>query len=449
MATQTRGGPNSPPETPIDAPRIALLTIGCKLNQAESEALARDLSRAGYRITDRAVPADAFVINTCAVTHVADRKSRHLIRLARRLSPDARILVTGCYARLTSEDILRRLGADGILPASDGAATLLFDNPPSCTGDVAEARLRTRAFVKIQEGCNDICAFCIVPRTRGRERSVPQDDILRSLQRLEAEGVREAVLTGTQLGAYGRDLDRDGGLVDLIATLLRKTAIPRLRVSSLQPSDITPDLLDLWPDDRLCRHFHIALQSGSDSVLQRMRRRYSTDDFRRAVDAIRERLPAAAITTDVLVGFPGESDDEFAQTERFCRETAFAAIHVFPFSPRPGTLAAKMPDRVAAPVKKDRVQRMLELARDAKQSFLARFLGETMTVLWEQKIDGRGSKTPLWEGLTDNYMRVLVESEIDLENRLLPARLIDVRDRALSGKLVDAGEALTPGVQWA
>jgi threonylcarbamoyladenosine tRNA methylthiotransferase MtaB len=246
---------------------------------------------------------------------------------------------------------------------------------------------------------------------------VPGVEVLRALQLAEADGVKEVVLTGTQLGAYGRDLGEEGALVALIRRALRETSLPRIRLSSVQPQDVTPSLLDLWSDPRLCRHFHIALQSGSDAVLTRMRRRYSEREFARAVEYIQGRLPEVAITTDIMVGFPGESDEDFALTRRFCREAGFAALHVFPFSARPGTPAARMPGQIGAKTKKARVQEMLALGEELRGRFLARFEGRVTGVLFEEKM-----REGAWEGLTGNYIRVVAVGE-SLENRIADVRL--------------------------
>ncbi len=416
-----------------------MLTIGCKLNQAEAEAMAGELVKAGCRVIDRAGPADAFLINTCAVTHVAERKARHLIRLARRLSPQARIIVTGCYADVATPAAASALGADAVLPnrEKERAAAVLLENiplPAPCFD--GNGRLRTRSFIKIQEGCNDVCAFCIVPQTRGRERSVAAEDVIRAVQAAEADGVKEVVLTGTQLGAYGRDTGEEVDLVKLARLVLERTTVPRIRLSSLQPQDITFALLDLWDDPRLCRHFHIPLQSGSDDVLDRMRRRYATRQFAQALAAIRRKLPDAAVTTDVLVGFPGETGTDFDATRRFCREAEFAALHVFPFSSRPGTLAAKMPDQVSAQAKRERVQTMLAVGEELRASFLSRFQNRTAEVLFEKKLRGPAGCQSLWEGLTDNYIRVLTPADAPLENRVATVTLSERCDGGLLAELL-------------
>lgn len=414
--------------------RAVVLTLGCKLNQAESEAIARDLSAAGWQLTDRAAPADAFVVNTCAVTHVASRKSRHYVRLARRLSPGAKVIVTGCAVEAEGAQVMREAGADLVLAGreKDKVAVLLTEDgvvPAGRERPCLPCPLRTRSFVKVQEGCSQVCSFCIVPRTRGPERSVPRGEVLQQVRARVEGGTAEVVLTGTQLGAYGKDTD--DSLDALIAAVLRETPVRRVRVSSLQPPDFSPALLRLWDDPRLCRHFHIPLQSGSDAVLQRMRRRYISDGFRRAVRDIRAALPDAAVTTDVIVGFPGETDADFEATCRLCEEAELSGIHVFPFSRRPGTLAAGMPDPVPEPVKRERVARLLTLAEQLHARFLERLAGTTSLVLWEKQAGG------LWEGLTGNYARVLARGDGRLENTLTRTRLLHREDGALRGELID------------
>jgi threonylcarbamoyladenosine tRNA methylthiotransferase MtaB len=411
-------------------------------------------------VTDRPGAADAFIINTCSVTHVADRKARHLARLARRLSPGAPVILTGCYVETAGQALSpganppsaegAEIGADLVLSNCEklSAASRLMNgslgrpagNPAALqegSGDTELGMpLRTRAFVKVQEGCNDVCAFCIVPRTRGRERSVPVEEVVGAVRVREEEGVQEVVLTGTQLGAYSGNGAAGPGV--LLRALLAETAVPRFRLSSLQPQDVTGELLSLWEDPRLCRHFHLALQSGSDAVLSRMRRRYTAGDFRRALALVRGRLPDAAITTDVIVGFPGESDADFEETYSFCREAGFARLHVFPYSRRPGTGADRMSDQVSESVKRARTQRLLALARDLRADFARRFRGRVMPVLWERARPASGG--PVWEGLTDNYLRAFTRSDADLRNRILPARL--------GGPAPSAGPGEADGGLW-
>ncbi len=430
---------NGTPSIPSAPATVAVLTLGCKLNQAESEAIARDLKQRGLRVIDRPVSAAAYIINTCSVTHVADRKSRHLVRLARRLSPDAVVVLTGCFPETAGVEAARATGADLVVPSrdKDTVVTALLERlsvagPPA---DGAAPGLRTRAFVKAQEGCNDVCAFCIVPRTRGRERSIPVEQVVAAVAEREADGVQEVVITGTQLGAYGRDLDGlRYGPAGLIRALLAGTSIPRIRFSSLQPQDITPELLDLWEDPRLCRHFHLALQSGSDSVLRRMRRRYTIGRYRGALEHIRSRVSGAAITTDVIAGFPGETEQEANDSLAFCREAGFAMLHVFPYSRRPGTLAHLQGGHLPEQVKRERLSRLLALAEESAAAYRREALQRTAAVLWED-VKAGADGVPLWEGLTDTYVRVFARSTANLRNRILPAYLYAEASGGLWGQL--------------
>ena len=408
-------------------PVASVLTLGCKLNLADSEAIAARLSAAGYDVVDSICEADAVVVNTCSVTHAADRKSRRLIRAARRLSPAAPVAVTGCYPRSAGEQAVQALGADFVAGTTEDEharliARLTAAAPASPALEPAPApRLRTRAFVKAQEGCNDICAFCIVPRTRGREVSRSIDDVARDVSAAHARGAREVVLTGTQLGAWGRDLPDPLTPRDLIAGVLARTETPRLRFSSLQPQDITPELVALWDDPRLMPHFHLALQSGADPVLVRMRRRYDVAAYRDALARIRAAVPDAAVTTDVIAGFPGETETDFAATLALCEEAAFARIHAFPYSPRARTAAATMPDQVPVGVRKERMTRLLALANELTAAFRAGFAGDVRPVLWEkQQTTPEGRR---WHGLTDNYLSAYTESDDDLAGRITPAVL--------------------------
>jgi threonylcarbamoyladenosine tRNA methylthiotransferase MtaB len=416
----------------------AILTLGCKLNIADSEAMALRLRRAGWNVVDRLTDADAVIVNSCSVTRAADQKSRHLLRLARRVTPGAVVALTGCLVATASADTLEGLVADRVLPRS--LQDLLADEVAGLRVARAETLaekapagvrpgLKTRAFISAQEGCNDVCAFCIIPRTRGRERSKPVAAVVEEARAREAEGAREIVITGTQLGAYGRDRG-DATPYDLLAALLKDTAVPRIRMSSLQPQDITPALVDLWQDPRLCRHFHLALQSGSGAVLQRMRRRYDKHEYAAAVERLRRAVPEVAITTDVIAGFPGESEAEFQESYEFCRDLAFAGMHVFPYSQRDGTLAARMPNQVPEPLKKQRVRVLLRLAEQMAETYRGGFIGGEADVLWEERRpDGR------WEGLTDTYVRVRAPGGPALHNRITATRVLGLEEDGLAGEV--------------
>ncbi len=396
--------------------KISLQTLGCKLNQAESEDLRRRLVVAGHEIA-RPGEAAVYIINTCTVTRAADADARQLLRTARRVSPDAFIVVTGCYAERAPGE-LTGLGADLVLnnAAKDKLPALLeehglFAATRSAPATGSRQPARTRALIKVQEGCTRFCSYCIVPYVRGSERSQSAGDVVAAINQRAGDGYREVVVTGTNIGSYE---DRGLKLADLLRAILAETPIERVRLSSLQPQELSTELLELWRDNRLCPHFHLSLQSGCDSVLARMNRQYTADQYAAAVAAIRRFAPMAAITTDVIVGFPGETDAEFQASYDFCLAMDFARIHVFSFSPRRGTAAAGLGAAVPEPVKKARSRQLLALAAESAARFRRRFRGSVMPVLWEKRSAG------VWTGLTGNYIRVSCRSSADLSNRLLP-----------------------------
>jgi len=425
--------------------KVALETLGCKLNQAETDSLAREFLSKGYQLAESASEADIYVLNTCTVTHVADRKARHLLRLAHRTNPKALIVAIGCYAQRAPEE-LRQLGIVNLILGNEQKDRLVevLENRnlrnkgarSLCKEYHSSKSLvdRTRSLIKIQEGCHSFCSFCIVPYIRGQERSLPLEGAIQQVKERVAAGYKEVTLTGTKIGAYRCMGENHGSLRRLIEGILDQTDVKRLRLSSLQPQDLTPELVRLWTDERLCPHLHLPLQSGSQAMLQPMNRQYSIADYQRAVSLAREAIPDLAITTDILVGFPGEGDREFEESYRFCQKMGLANIHVFPYSPRLGTAAAGMPHRVEERVKKERSQRMLALARQSAHHFRERFLGRTMTVLWEGK-----SEPGVWSGLTANYLRVFVRSEQDLTNRLLPVKLVAQHPQGFLGEPADGG----------
>ena len=416
-------------------PRVAIETHGCKLNQADSGGLANEFAEAGFEVVREDTPVDVYVVNSCTVTHVADSKARHALRSARRRHPNATIVATGCYAQ-RSPEILRQLDEVDLIVGNTEKATLVRhvvdwagDEIVTCaTGDdvqaISPSADRTRAMVKIQEGCNQVCAYCIVPKVRGRERSIPPDEIVGKMDEHTGRGYKEVVLTGTQLGSYGFDLEGID-LTGLIGYVLDRCSMARLRVSSLQAHEIDERLLALWSDDRLAPHFHLPLQSGSDAVLKRMRRRYDSRQFLDAVDAIRRTMPDAAVTTDVIAGFPGETENHFEDTYRLCREVGFASMHVFPYSSRPGTSAAHVRDDVPPQVKSERVGRLIELSHEQGRAFRSRFVGTSRQVLWESRKAGR------WVGLTDNYIRVNAGSERELTNQIAWARIVGLNGQSV------------------
>ncbi|UCH43850.1 MAG: tRNA (N(6)-L-threonylcarbamoyladenosine(37)-C(2))-methylthiotransferase MtaB [Dehalococcoidales bacterium] len=409
---------------------IAIETLGCKLNQAETELLARQFLKAGYRLVSATDAADIYILNTCTVTSIADAKSRHLLRLAHRQNPDAVLVATGCYAQRAPAELAQIEGV-ALVTGNEDKPELLqrlkesgyLENhsavPENALGHPHPA-FRTRAFIKVQEGCSSFCSYCVVPLVRVKEKSLAADRVIGEINKRIASGYREVVLTGTKIGSYNDDGVTLQGLLERI---LGETDIARLRLSSLQPQEITTGLLHLWRNERLCPHFHLSLQSGCGTVLKRMGRRYTTADYQRVLELIRNLVPDAAITTDVITGFPGETDAEFAESYQLCQQLAFARIHVFPYSPRSGTKAARLPDQVDHLGKKQRAQQMLTLAKSSSQNFNQRFLGRIMTVLWENQSGG------LWSGLTGNYIKVYCESNKELTSQILPVKLEELYNR--------------------
>lgn len=429
---------------------VAIHTHGCKLNQADSQTLARRFRDAGYSLVDLSSNPDIIVLNSCTVTGTADAKARQFLRAAKRRNPDAMVVATGCYAERAPGD-LDKLEAVSLVLGNSAKSELvesvqevlekdaLSSSPPDpavlpgrtsmhlarerphagrlSKGEATARAGRTRAMVKIQEGCDQVCAYCIVPKVRGRERSIPAEKIVAEINRHTDEGCREVSLTGTQLGTYGFDI-AGIDLTGLLGRILSETRVERLRVSSLQAHEITGQLLDLWGDARLMRHFHIPLQSGSDHILGRMRRRYVTAQFRASLDMLRDKYPDAGVTTDFIVGFPGESDEDFSCSRDFAADMRFADIHVFPYSPRPGTSAFHFGEQVAESEKRERMAEMLVLSAGCRLQFRESQIGKVRPVLWEQS-----SRSGHWTGLTDNYVRVRTVSESDLGNRITGARL--------------------------
>jgi len=405
--------------------KIALDTLGCKLNQAETESLARQFAEVGHRLVSQVDEADLYILNTCTVTHIADAKSRHLLRLAHRRNPDALVVATGCYVQRVPQELAQIEGV-GIVVGNDEKQDLLqllqesgyLVSPNSTQEGLAtnhDPGFRTRAFIKIQDGCNNFCSYCIVPLVRGRERSLPVDQVVTQIKQQVASGYKEVVLTGTNISSYNRD---GVNLRGLLENILAETNVIRLRLSSLQPQEISLELVGLWRDKRLCPHFHLSLQSGSDEVLRRMKRRYYVDDYQKAVSSIRELVPDVAITTDIIVGFPGETEVEFEESYELCRRLQFARIHVFAYSSRSGTQASQLLQQISDGVKKRRSQKMLALAEESAENFRQQFSDKTRPVLWEKQC-GDG----VWSGLTDNYIKVHTKSSGDLTNKLLPVKL--------------------------
>lgn len=414
--------------------RIHLHALGCRLNEAELETWARQFKAGGHGIVAAPEAADVVVLNTCAVTQEAVRKSRQLIKRAHQANPSARLVVSGCYASLEPERAAETLGVDLVVANADKdrlveitARELDLPLMPAIATEPGETSLftrgRHRAFIKVQDGCRYRCTFCIVTRARGEERSRPIADIVEEINALVGQGVQEAALTGVHVGGYGSDLGTD--LRALIAAILGDTDLPRLRLASVEPWDLPPDFFALFENPRLMPHMHLPLQSGSDTVLRRMARRCKTAAFERLVTEARARIPGFNVTTDIIVGFPGETADEWAESRDFVERIGFGHLHIFAYSPREGTKAATLPDRVDKATQKTRSRELHVLGATLRRQTLAAMIGDEADVLWErpQRTDMPGQA--VYTGYTPNFLRVEMPGPVewDLENRITRVRL--------------------------
>ena len=425
---RNRSPMNNTNETPK---KIHLRMLGCRLNQSEIDTMARQFKHVGHEIVDDPEQADLFVVNTCAVTQEATRSSRQLIRELNRKNPNATTTVTGCYAQIAPDEIqvlsgvthvVDNLGKDTLVQELTGIDVETFDHEPFSREDVSNASGRTRAFVKVQDGCDNACTFCITTVARGNGRSRSINDVVEEIQFLHNSGYQEAVLTGVHLGSFGHDLGNRDGLYELVSAILQDTDIPRLRLSSLEPWDISPNFFELWQNSRLCPHLHLPLQSGCDSTLRRMRRNTTQAEFRELVATARAHIPNLNITTDVIIGFPGETDEEFAISEAFIKEIGFSSMHIFRYSQRPGTPAAKMRGHITNAVKKVRSARIHQLAKQMEIQFTDTLTSKTLPVLWEH-IAGATEEGFINIGYTDNYIRVHTIHPRVLSNMITPVTM--------------------------
>jgi threonylcarbamoyladenosine tRNA methylthiotransferase MtaB len=444
--------------------RIFLDQLGCRLNFSENNTLARRLQAAGHTVVTTPEHAQVIVLNTCAVTAEAARKSRQSVRQLHKRNPEARIAVTGCYATLEPTDAAALPGVALVANNDEKEMLHALLEPWSAeledvdhlvrmqpTGTPFESSVpseapgwgRTRAFVKVQDGCNNKCTFCIVTIARGDSRSRVLSDVVAEVQDLVEQGYKEAVLTGVHLGSYGRDLPEDSrtDLKELTAAILTDTDIARLRLSSLEPWELADGFFELWQrwPGRLCPHLHLPLQAGTDRQLRRMARRCTTASFRQLVQDARQNIPDLIVTTDIIVGFPGETDEDFEEGLRFVEEMRFAHAHIFPFSARHGTTAARFDGQVSKAVKKERARRMHDVVERTGRVERQRFLGSIRPVLWEGQgqtvLDQPGR---LWTGFTDNYLRVMAvaPTELNLHNRITLTRLDDLQGDILFGTVL-------------
>lgn len=426
--------------------RIAIYTLGCKVNQYETQAMEQELAARGHQMVDFEQPADAYIINTCSVTAVSDKKSRQMIRRAKKMNPDAVVAACGCYVQ-THTDEAAALGIDLIggtgqrmeflqqlLTAAEEKQTrvLVDDALHRREFEILPAggqQSRTRAMLKVEDGCRNFCTYCIIPFARGPVRSLPLEAAARQTRQLAEEGYREVVLTGIEISSWGQDLPGEESLIDLLEAVSAAAGEMRVRLGSLEPRTITEDFCrraSALPN--LCPHFHLSLQSGCDETLRRMNRRYDTERYDRSVALLRQYFPGMAITTDLIVGFPGETEEEFEKTLDFIRRCGFAQIHVFPYSIRPGTRAAAM-EQVPKSVKEERAARAGAIAAALHEEYLQSCVGKTFPVLFEQPgVPG------FYTGHAPNYMEVEAPGK-NLHNCLRPVRITGVEGTLLKGEI--------------
>ena len=418
--------------------KIYLDTIGCRLNQAEIEAIGRDFRAAGHEIVPSAEAADMAVVNTCAVTAGAASDSRGAVRRIARAGVSD-ITVTGCWATLQRRQaadlvnvkrVIDNRRKDGLVAEVLDLPREAFDLEPLARQPLPGLRQRTRAFIKVQDGCNNHCTFCVTTIARGAGSSRHVSDVISDIHSAVEGGAREVVLTGVHLGSWGQDLGAH--LRELIRTVLRQTAVPRLRLSSLEPWDLDAEFFSLWEDPRMCRHLHLPLQSGCAATLKRMARKTAPSSYRQLVEAARQAMPDVAITTDIIAGFPGETDAEFLESLHFVEQMDFAGGHAFTYSPRPGTGAARMPDQVAPQVRKERNAKYRAAFERLAHAYRQRFVGQRLSVLWESttQVDDSG-----WQmvGLTGNYLRVSALAPCPMWNEISEVRLQSVEGDRLTG----------------
>ncbi|MEK3890676.1 tRNA (N(6)-L-threonylcarbamoyladenosine(37)-C(2))-methylthiotransferase MtaB [Bacillus sp. FSL K6-3431] len=420
---------------------VAFHTLGCKVNHYETEAIWQLFKNNGYDRVEFEARADVYVINTCTVTNTGDKKSRQVIRRAVRSNPDAVICVTGCYAQTSPAEIMAIPGVDVVVGTQDRVKMLEYieqfkeeRQPINGVGNIMKNRVyeeldvpaftdRTRASLKIQEGCNNFCTFCIIPWARGLMRSRDPKEVIRQAQQLVEAGYKEIVLTGIHTGGYGEDM-KDYNLAALLRDLEAQVhGLKRIRISSIEASQLTDEVIDVIDKSNLVvRHLHIPLQSGSNTVLKRMRRKYTMEFFAERLQLLKKALPGLAVTSDVIVGFPGETEEEFMETYQFIKEHQFSELHVFPYSKRTGTPAARMPDQVDENIKNGRVHRLISLSDQLAKEYASRFENEVLEVIPEEAYK-ENPESGLYEGYSDNYLKVVFEATEDMVGKIVKVKI--------------------------
>lgn len=428
--------------------KVAFYTLGCKVNQYETQAMTELFINDGYEVCDFNESADVYVINTCTVTAMSDRKSRQIIRRTKKHNPNALVVVTGCYAQTNPDAVKKIEGVNLILGTNERAKivslvdSLSCDDSISCVNDIMKNHEfeklsinryeeRTRAFIKVQEGCNQFCSYCIIPYARGPIRSRNEDDVLLETKTLVANGYTEIIYTGIHIASYGLDT-KNTSLADLLVKANKIDGLKRIRLSSIEPMTLNSEFIEKIKNcDKLCPHFHLSLQSGCDETLSRMNRKYTTQEYKNIVDGLRNSFSDVAITTDIMVGFPGETDEEFLKTSEFVKSIKFSDAHIFQYSPRNGTPAAKMSGQITPEVKEARSKQLIELCNQTRDEFVSSFIGKTVQVLFEQPANGG-----YFEGKTANYITVRVKTDENLSGHFKNVIIDSTKDGIAKGYIV-------------
>lgn len=430
--------------------KIAFTTLGCKVNMYDTEAMAELFVEKGYERVEFDSYADIYVINTCTVTNFGDKKSRQIIRRAKRQNPNSVVVATGCYAQVAPTELEAIEGINIIIGTKDRKSIVeTVENYKvefgvvNCVSDIMKERVfeplqinkltnRTRAYIKIQEGCNRFCTYCIIPYARGPIRSRKSEDIISEVKRLAKNGFKEVVLTGIHVASYGLDLGNIT-LADIIEQVHQIEGIERIRFSSMEPKAVTEEFAERMAAlPKVCHHYHLSLQSGCDNTLKRMNRRYTSDEYYNACQRLRKYFPDVAITTDIIVGFPGETDEDFKESAEFAAKVKLAKIHVFPYSPKRGTPAEKMPNQIAPDVKNARSAAMINVSEKLNYEFLSDYIGKEIEVLFETT-----DKEGYFEGHSSNYIKVLVKTDENLSNQLRMVKLTEIKtEETMIGELL-------------
>lgn len=431
--------------------KVALYTLGCRVNSYESEAMAEQFIKEGYEVVDFSEFADVYVINTCTVTNMGDKKSRQMIGRGRRLNPEAIIAVVGCYSQIASDEVASIEGVDVVLGSRNKGEVVYWVNRTREEKkqvvevkdvlrdkkfeelSINEYQDKTRAFLKIQDGCNKFCTYCVIPFSRGAVCSKDPEQILKEVRELSRNGFKEIILSGVHTASYGVDIQGDWNLVRVLEEIDKIDGIERIRIGSIDPTFFTEGVIErICSLKKLCPHFHLSLQSGCDATLRRMNRKYTAAEYKEVCDNLRKYMKDVSITTDIIVGFPGESAVEFEETYKFLRDIKLSKMHIFKYSKRAGTKAADMPFQVDGNLKEERSKALIDLNLKNEVEFMEGYIGRTMSVLYEEKVS---SSENSYVGYTENYIKVITESSEDIRGQIVPTKVVAVEAEHMIGKI--------------